>query len=165
MIFIKRASWKDLMKVYHFLKTAGSDFPDPYFKVTDKKFDCIRVFVRLIKHLLLNSFQRLAGYSTVMLLAEANSRVEGIAYMGVRNSRALLHGIYVDRDSRRRRVGSRLLRAAMDFCSERNYALGLYVRKDNLIAVDFYRKMGFEAVSSDNGSIYMKLTFDDSTCG
>jgi hypothetical protein len=74
---------------------AGKDFPDPYFRVTDKKIDHIRVFARLIKHLFLNLFQKLVNYSTVMWLAEGYDRVEGIAIVGIRDGKALLHDIYI----------------------------------------------------------------------
>jgi len=156
MILIKQASWKDLMKVFQFLKMAGKDFPDPYFRVTNKKIDHIRVFARLIKHLFLNSFQKLANYSTVMWLAEDRDRVKGVAIVGIRNGKALLHDIYVSRDFRRRGVGSELLKVVIDFCTRRNYVLGLYV-KNNTSAINLYKKNGFKITGSNNGSIYIEL--------
>jgi GNAT superfamily N-acetyltransferase len=156
MILIKQVLWKDLMKVFQFLKIAGKDFPDPYFRVTDKKIDHIRIFTRLIKHLFLNSFQKLTNYSTVMWLAEDCDGVKGVAVVGIRNGKALLHDIY-SRDFRRRGIGSELLKVVIDFCARRNYVLGLYVNNNNTSAINFYKKNGFKIIGSNNDSIYMEL--------
>jgi len=164
-LLIRIASLKHLIKVYRFLKIVGKDLPDPYFRITDRKIDHIKVLIRLVKHTFLNSLQKIANYSTIIWLAEGYD-VKGIAIVGIRNDKALLHDIFVSKIYRRKGIGSKLMKGigskliktVIDFCRERKlHSLGLYVREDNIPAINLYRKYGFKVISSTNGNVYMQL--------
>ena len=155
MITIKKASSKDLMKIFQFLKMVGKDLPSPYFRI-DRKIDNIKVFVRLMKHLFLNPLQKIANYSTIIWLAEDYDGVKGIAVIGISNKRVLLHDIYIIGNYRRKGIGSKLIKVVIDFSTRGDYVLGLFVEKDNISAINFYKKHGFKVISFNNASIYME---------
>jgi [ribosomal protein S18]-alanine N-acetyltransferase len=71
-----------------------------------------------------------------------------------------IYNLAVDKSFRQRKIGSRLLTKVIESATENNIAkIHLEVRKSNLIALDFYRKNGFEMIG-ERRNFYRNPTED-----
>jgi ribosomal protein S18 acetylase RimI-like enzyme len=80
---------------------------------------------------------------------------EGFVLYAIGNSHAFMHLIYIKEESRRRRIGTNLFKQLL-------YQLKLYnipilrfkVEKNNISAIRFYQKMGYDGIYTDNSVKY-----------
>lgn len=157
-IIIKKSRTIDILKIIEYLYRVGEDFPDPYYRV-DRKIKIFIIFLRLLKHTLFNRIQSvISGFSAKIWIVLINNKMIGIAYIGMRKHRAILHGIHVDKEYRGKGIGKKLIKEVIK--SLKNYKINkliLYVKEDNIIALNLYKKMGFKKTSVAGNFIQMEL--------
>jgi ribosomal protein S18 acetylase RimI-like enzyme len=92
-------------------------------------------------------------------VAVVNGEVAGFADIRLREKTAKLMGMAVEEKFRGRGVGSSLIRKTTEFSMEKGKRLVyLNVRRDNLAAINFYKKNGFiikKEVEKNDDSFYV----------
>jgi len=79
-------------------------------------------------------------------VAEENGCIVGYVISSVRGSKGTIISIAVILEFRRKGIGSKLMKESLDFLSKRVDHVELQVKINNIEAISFYRKFGFEEI-------------------
>jgi len=79
-------------------------------------------------------------------VAEENGRIIGYVISSVRGSKGTIISIAVIPEFRRKGIGSKLMRESLNFLSKRVNHVELQVKTNNIEAISFYKKLGFEEI-------------------
>ena len=156
---VYKATIWDVPRICSFLKVLKEELLDPNLQITDSK-SYAHVFGELLRITLFNSLQKkIIGYSSQIIIADSSKKVVGIAYVGVRNKIATLHGLFVSKNNRNKGVGTKLLLDILLFCKRQNVrVVQLYVSAHNEAAISLYQKMGFSVAPYEVANVdYEKL--------
>jgi len=79
-----------------------------------------------------------------MLIAEnTNGRVIGTSWMTFDGRRIHLHHFGIHPDYQRKGIGLKLAKESLQFVKQKGYQVKLEVHKNNIAAIELYKKLGF----------------------
>lgn len=134
-----------------FIRSIGEGDFERVAELTNKNFPHMRMTPAKL------AWRLSLGYS--YFVAILNGEVAGFADIKLREKTAKLMGVAVEEKFRGRGVGSSLIKKAIEFSTEKGKRLiYLNVRRDNLTAINFYKKNGFivkKEVEKNDDSFYI----------
>lgn len=84
---------------------------------------------------------------SIVLINEDNSKINGYLFAQDFFDNIDLLSIYVDEAERNKNIGTNLLKYLMDNYCYQDKTITLEVSEDNMIALQFYKKLGFKVVN------------------
>ena len=88
--------------------------------------------------------KKLTGKNSFVFAAKKNSVLAGFIFLRLRKGIAGIDGLAVKKNFRKKGLGSKLLKHALEFLKEKNFsAARLFVLASNKSAIKFYKKNGF----------------------
>jgi ribosomal protein S18 acetylase RimI-like enzyme len=99
-------------------------------------------------------FINMINDNNILLLYKDNNIPLGYIFAKYVDNSYLIDGLYVDINYRNRGIASKLLYEIINYIN--NYDIYINVIKDNIIAFNLYKSIGFSVISSDGLKYNMK---------
>jgi ribosomal protein S18 acetylase RimI-like enzyme len=99
-------------------------------------------------------FINMINDNNILLLYKDNNIPLGYIFAKYIDNSYLIDGLYVDINYRNRGIASKLLYEIINYIN--NYDIYINVIKDNIIAFNLYKSIGFSVISSDGLKYNMK---------
>jgi ribosomal protein S18 acetylase RimI-like enzyme len=99
-------------------------------------------------------FINMINDNNILLLYKDNNIPLGYIFAKYIDNAYLIDGLYVDINYRNRGIASKLLYEIINYIN--NYDIYINVIKDNIIAFNLYKSIGFSVISSDGLKYNMK---------